>query len=171
MVDTYKGRYDEGPDVLRQKRLDKQKELKLIESFFTISPVITDEPGWDELSVEEKAKSARAMEIYAAMVEVMDRNIGRVIDYLKQTGEYDNTFILFMSDNGAEGSILEAIPILSSNPPVKFFDNSLENMGNKDYSFGTVQDGHRRQLRLLNSQRDILLKVAFDVLQLSGSPS
>lgn len=132
VVDTYKGRYDEGPDVLRQKRLDKQKELKLIESFFTISPVITDEPGWDELSVEEKAKSARAMEIYAAMVEVMDRNIGRVIDYLKQTGEYDNTFILFMSDNGAEGSILEAIPILSSNPPVKFFDNSLENMGNKD---------------------------------------
>lgn len=128
----YKGFYDSGPDVLRAKRLEKQKELNLIDENTTISPIITDEPEWDELDPNERAKSARSMEIYAAMVEVMDKNIGRVVDYLEKKGELDNTFIIFMSDNGAEGSILEAIPILSSDAPVKYFDNSLENLGNEN---------------------------------------
>lgn len=51
------------------------------------------------------------MQIYAAMVEQIDENIGRVVDYLKSTGELDNTFVLFMSDNGAEGAAMEALPV------------------------------------------------------------
>lgn len=59
---------------------------------------------WDDLTTEEKKLSSRAMEAYAGMVDSIDVNIGRVVDYLKRTGEYDNTFIVFMSDNGAEGA-------------------------------------------------------------------
>ncbi|MBC8748646.1 arylsulfatase [Paraburkholderia podalyriae] len=58
---------------------------------------------WDSLSPAEKKAQARYMEIYAGMVENLDRNIGLLIQHLKDIGEYDNTFIMFQSDNGAEG--------------------------------------------------------------------
>ncbi len=59
---------------------------------------------WDTLTPEERKLSTRAMETYAGMVDTIDVNIGKVVEYLKKTGEYDNTFIVFMSDNGAEGA-------------------------------------------------------------------
>lgn len=59
---------------------------------------------WETLTPEEKKQSIRAMETYAGMVDSIDVNVGKVVDYLKKTGEYDNTFIVFMSDNGAEGA-------------------------------------------------------------------
>ncbi|MGF6916952.1 arylsulfatase [Paraburkholderia sp. 40] len=58
---------------------------------------------WDSLSPAEKKAQARYMEIYAGMVENLDHNIGLLIQHLKDIGEYDNTFIMFQSDNGAEG--------------------------------------------------------------------
>lgn len=60
---------------------------------------------WSQLSEEERALSARKMEVYAAMVTVMDREIGRMVAHLEATGELENTFIFFSSDNGAEGSL------------------------------------------------------------------
>jgi arylsulfatase len=60
---------------------------------------------WSELSPAERQLSARKMEVYAAMVTVMDQEIGRVIKYLEDAGELDNTFVFFSSDNGAEGSL------------------------------------------------------------------
>lgn len=59
---------------------------------------------WDEFTPEERRCSSRAMETYAGMVDTMDVNVGRIVEHLKKTGEYDNTFIVFMSDNGAEGA-------------------------------------------------------------------
>lgn len=59
---------------------------------------------WDGLTAEQKRLSSRAMEAYAGMVDSIDVNVGKVVDYLKKIGEYDNTFIVFMSDNGAEGA-------------------------------------------------------------------
>lgn len=59
---------------------------------------------WDSLTPEERKLSTRAMETYAGMVDSIDVNIGKVIEYLKKIGEYDNTFVVFMSDNGAEGA-------------------------------------------------------------------
>jgi arylsulfatase len=73
------------------------------------------------------------MEVYAAMVQHMDAQIGRVIDYLRSTEELDNTLVLFMSDNGAEGLLLEAIPVINENifdHIEKYYDNSLDNIGN-----------------------------------------
>lgn len=66
---------------------------------------------WKDMTELERKASARKMEVFAAMVDLIDENIGRVIDYLEVTGELDNTFVLFMSDNGAEGAALEAIPV------------------------------------------------------------
>lgn len=75
------------------------------------------------------------MEIYAAMVQRMDMQIGRILDYLRETDELDNTFVLFMSDNGAEGTLLEAIPIIEENifdHIARYYKNELSNLGRKD---------------------------------------
>jgi arylsulfatase A-like enzyme len=103
----YKGVYDEGPYALRERRLKKLVELGIIDKSVVPHQVETSTQGvgeWDSLTAEEKKLSSRAMEAYAGMVDSIDVNIGKVVDYLKETGEYDNTMIVFMSDNGAEGA-------------------------------------------------------------------
>ncbi|KAJ6070626.1 arylsulfatase [Penicillium canescens] len=74
------------------------------------------------------------MEIFAAMIDLVDVNVGRIRDYLESTGEWNDTFVVFMSDNGAEGQLLEAIPILAGatleDVIKKYYDNSLEDLGN-----------------------------------------
>jgi arylsulfatase len=128
----YAGAYDDGPAALRQKRLRGMGELGLCAPDIKAHPVIADGPQWEDLPADERKLSARAMEVYAAMVDRMDWNIGRVIDHLRNTGELSNTVIVFMSDNGAEGAIVEAFPIIG--PLMGEFirnhcDNSLENIG------------------------------------------
>ena len=59
---------------------------------------------WEDFTAEEKKLSSRAMEAYAGMVDTVDHNVGKILDYLKKIGQYDNTFVVFMSDNGAEGA-------------------------------------------------------------------
>ncbi|GFG11200.1 arylsulfatase [Aspergillus lentulus] len=133
-VDKYRGKYDNGPAALRLKRLERLKELGLVAPDIVPHEVVTGPGGldWETMNDEERAKSARAMEVYAAMVQVMDDNIGRVVDYLRQSGEYDDTIICFMSDNGAEGASYEASPLGGSGITAhleKYYDNSLENIG------------------------------------------
>ena len=132
IVAKYKGVYDSGPSVLREKRLEIQQKLGLLPPDIVSSPIYSDDKEWDQLTPNEQAYSAKAMEIYAAMVELMDFAISRVMDYLKQTDQFENTFILFMSDNGAEGVNMESIPLLSQPQWIPYFNNSYENMGNKD---------------------------------------
>ncbi|KAH7152834.1 alkaline-phosphatase-like protein [Dactylonectria macrodidyma] len=138
-IARHAGKYDDGPDVLTQKRVQRLIELGLAPEGATVPPpfgrVMT--PSWDALSPEERKRSARTMEVYAAMVEQIDENIGRVIDYLESVNELDNTFVLFMSDNGAEGAALEALPLMGGPRTIasiieKYYDNSTENLGNKD---------------------------------------
>lgn len=134
-IEKYKGVYDEGPAVLRKRRLQRLVDLGLIADDVEPAPMTVE--LWDKMSPAEKAESARKMEVYAAMVDLIDTNIGRVVDHLEATGELDNTFILFMSDNGAEGAMLEAIPMMGSIGTIpkiinKYYDNSLENMGTAD---------------------------------------
>ncbi|KAB8627237.1 hypothetical protein FH972_026070 [Carpinus fangiana] len=133
-IKHYRGVYDDGPDALRQRRLQRLKELGMIDQDVEPHPVVADEvKAWEELSADEKAKSARAMECFAGMVESIDHNVGKVVDYLESTGELDNTFVCFMSDNGAEGAAYEAYPIVQSTMLghlTKYYDNSLDNLGN-----------------------------------------
>jgi arylsulfatase A-like enzyme len=132
-IAKYRGRYDAGPDALREERLAALKKLGLCPSDVVAHPVVPDgEPEWADMSADEQALSARSMEVYAAMVDRMDHNIGRVIDYLAETGELDNTVVVFLSDNGAEGAILESLPILGGAIAAeieKNWDNSLDNAG------------------------------------------
>ncbi|KAI9727386.1 MAG: hypothetical protein M1834_008457 [Cirrosporium novae-zelandiae] len=133
--DHYLGRYDKGPFALRSERIQKQKELGLIPKDIIPHPVIAPEvPKWEDMSEGAKAKSCRTMEVYAGMVENMDQNIGKVLEYLKESGQFDNTYIIFMSDNGAEGAAIEASPVMQGKTlehMQKYYDNSLDNIGRK----------------------------------------
>jgi arylsulfatase A-like enzyme len=132
-IAKYRGRYDAGPDVLRDARLKALKEMGLCAPDVVPHPVVPDNwPDWADMTPDEQALSARAMEVYAGMIERMDWNIGKVTDYLAKTGELDNTFILFCSDNGAEGAIVEAMPLSGAyivEQVRKHYDNSLDNLG------------------------------------------
>lgn len=135
VCDKYWGFYDSGPEVLRQKRLAKLKALGMVDPGVKAHPmVVVDEKpeSWDDLPENVRQASSRAMEVYAGMVDRMDWNIGRVIEYLKARGEYDNTLVLFMSDNGAEGASYEAMPLVGGRIMAhvdKYYDNSLDNIG------------------------------------------
>lgn len=131
----YRGVYDEGPDVLREKRLHKMVEIGLLANDTIAHPVETELPEWDELTPVQKAKSCRAMEAYAGMVHQIDVNIGKVLRKLADQGEIDNTFIVFMSDNEAEAAAYESYPFIAGDilkhlSTPGYYDNSLDNIGN-----------------------------------------
>ncbi len=106
-IAKYRGRYDAGYDALLEARLKKQKTLGVIP--LDAEPAARSPKGrpWASLSPDEQRREARAMEIYAAMIDQMDANTGRVFEYLRQNGLYDNTVVIFISDNGAEGHDLD----------------------------------------------------------------
>ncbi len=123
-IDRYRGAYDDGWDVLRERRVAGLVRAGVISSDVAAPPRLPFVRAWETLSTRERRLEARKMEIYAAMVENLDANIGRLLTHLKQIGEYENTLVLFFSDNGAEGNPIEAAPWTW-----KGHDNSLENMG------------------------------------------
>jgi Arylsulfatase A and related enzymes len=127
-IAKYKGRYAGGYDALREQRLKRQIELGLLDA--SVAPHDMDlAPLWNTLTNEEKAREERRMEVYAAMVDQLDQNVGRVIHALKETGEFDNTIILFLADNGAEGSELTGRGMSMLNAVYAAADNRLENIG------------------------------------------
>ncbi|THY05058.1 alkaline phosphatase-like protein [Aureobasidium pullulans] len=137
-VDDYRGVYDNGPEHLRDQRLGKLKELGLVPEHAVPHPTVAPPTGrtmsqpWDTLTENEKKTSSRTMEVFAGMVQRMDYQIGRVIEQLEKTGDLDNTLILFMSDNGAEGMLMEALPLIAGDifaHVEKYYDNSLDNIG------------------------------------------
>ncbi|WP_137970984.1 arylsulfatase [Pseudomonas sp. F(2018)] len=133
VVAKYRGHYDAGPEALRQERLQRLKQLGLVAEDVQAHPVLALTQEWERLTPQQRAISARTMEVYAAMVERMDWNIGRVVDYLRRQGQLDNTFVIFLSDNGAEGALLEAFPKFGPNLQSfldQHYDNSLDNIGN-----------------------------------------
>ena len=94
-------------------------------------PRLPTVPAWEELAPEVQAMEAREMAVYAAMVDSLDHHIGRILDYLRQIGEYDNTLVLFFSDNGANGLEMRSYPG-QTDEYVSSFDNSVENIGRED---------------------------------------
>jgi arylsulfatase len=99
-IARWRGKYKSGWDKLRQARYERQLKLGLIDKSWPLSPRLEAVPAWDSLSPEEQDRYDHIMAIYAAVVEHMDKAVGRLVDGLKQRGELDNTLILFMSDNG-----------------------------------------------------------------------
>ncbi len=125
----YKGRYDAGWDAIQNERFAKMKASGLVPANAKLPERVTDWPEWDKLSAEERAYEAKRMEIFAAMIDRTDRKIGEVVDYLKQTDQYDNTVFIFMSDNGSEGAAMQDMELFSSY--MEGFDNSYESIGTK----------------------------------------
>jgi arylsulfatase A-like enzyme len=100
-VRKYDGMYDRGWDVLREERHQRQIRSGLLPAKWKLSPRPDHVPAWDSLSKEEREWEADRMEVFAAMVDVLDENIGRLVEFLKKKDVLDNTIILFCSDNGA----------------------------------------------------------------------
>ncbi len=131
-IQKYKGKYDAGWEVLRRNRLKKMKEVGVIDSVAELSPL--DTHPW----AEEKDKEAmtRRMETYAAMVDIMDQGIGRIVEELKAKGVYDNTVILFLEDNGgnAEGLGYGNGPE-GTTKPVAADTNQLKPLGDNEIQY------------------------------------
>jgi arylsulfatase len=104
-IQKYEGQFDAGFGAIRQARYQRQLDMGLLdrESFALSEPTHRD---WSKLSENERQDQARRMEVYAAMIDRMDQNIGRVVDYLEAQGELDNTIIMFASDNGASSEVV-----------------------------------------------------------------
>ena len=103
-IARYRGKFLAGWDRLREERWKRLKELEIVQT--PLSPRALTIPAWDSLSATEKDAWDWRMAIHAAMVDRMDQEIGRVLDRLKQSGKFDNTLILFCSDNGASAEKL-----------------------------------------------------------------
>jgi arylsulfatase len=104
-IDRYRGRYDDGWDVVRAARYSRQQELGIVEPGVELAPRNTEEGNdvrpWDGLSPDERTLFARYQEVFAAAVDRIDQNLGRLLEALDELGELDNTIVIFTSDNGA----------------------------------------------------------------------
>lgn len=143
-IARYEQRYKDGYDALRRERLERMKQLGLVAPDTPVFEGHPSWPKWDSLSEAEKASEARRMAVYAAMVDNMDQNIGRMLDYLKKTGQLDNTFIFFLSDNGADGN--SVYDVARTREWIhKDMDNSIAHIGKSgsyaEYGPGWAQVG------------------------------
>lgn len=98
-VRKYRGKYREGWGKLRPQRLQRMIQLGIVPEGQQLSP--TDVPPWESLSEEQRDRQDLLMATYAAMIDMVDQNVGRLMETLKSEGVYDDTLVLFLSDNGA----------------------------------------------------------------------
>jgi arylsulfatase len=151
-ADRYKGQFDDGWDAYREKTFARQKELGIVPKDAELSRHDPDVQVWDSLPPEEKKVYARMMEVFAGFVSHTDYHYGRLFDFLKQIGQWDNTLIMFISDNGASaeggphGSINESL--FFNNVPETMEDNlkMLDELGGpktfNHYAWGWTNAGN-----------------------------
>lgn len=130
-LDAYAGAYDGGYDRLRELNFEKLMAAGILAEGHELPPRNPAITPWDALDGQTQRIEARKMELYAAMVENLDFHVGRLLDHLRETGKYENTLVIFMSDNGAAAEDFyngviwpEYMDFVRAN-----YDNSLENMG------------------------------------------
>ena len=124
----YRGKYRKGYDHLREKNFAALEKAGVLPDNALLPPRNPAIVPWDELDKASQQRESRKMELYAAMVENLDRHIGQLVKYLHDSDQYDNTLIVFMSDNGA------AAEDFYNRGPYKSFlrehyNNDLSNMG------------------------------------------
>ncbi|NOR66624.1 MAG: sulfatase-like hydrolase/transferase [Woeseiaceae bacterium] len=137
-LDKYKGRYDEGYEALRNERLNSLKEAGFIPQDAVPFPRLPMLPAWETIPEELRKNEARRMELYAAMIDNIDYHLGRLLTHLKKTGVYDNTLVIFFSDNGANGNEMHQYPDTDKAWVDRNSDNRYENMGRQ---FSRVAQG------------------------------
>jgi arylsulfatase A-like enzyme len=97
-IAKYRGRFDAGWDALRKARLDRLVAAGLLDPKWRLTDRDPTQPAWDE--ADEKAWRLRCMEVYAAQVDRMDQGIGRILEALRDTDQFDDTLVIFLADNG-----------------------------------------------------------------------
>lgn len=104
-IKKYEGRYDVGWDEVRRCRFERQMSMGLLPPGTRLSPRDKQAEPWDSLSAERRRELAHRMAVYAAQIDCIDQNVGRLVSTLKELGQFDNTVFIFLSDNGcsAEG--------------------------------------------------------------------
>ncbi|MYJ74986.1 MAG: sulfatase-like hydrolase/transferase, partial [Gammaproteobacteria bacterium] len=139
LIEKYAGRYSQGYEKLRRDRIERATELGLFEPDILIAQPIRTLVSWDELTPEQRQVQRRKMAVHAAMVDRLDWNVGRLLEFLEARRLRENTVIIFLSDDGAEGHLLEEYPTyvdwLEEN-----YDNRYENIGRQG-SFSSLGAG------------------------------
>jgi arylsulfatase A-like enzyme len=130
-LDLYKGKYNDGYNTLRTKRLARMKKLGIIPNETALGPWMEQVPQWEKLTAEQKKMEIRRMEIYAAMIENIDHHIGRVLQYLESSGKKKDTLIVFFSDNGANGFEMDSYPGTDKAWMEHNSDNRFSNWGKR----------------------------------------
>ena len=142
-LDRYAGKYDHGYDEVRAQRLEGARRAGVISESAAKKPAEPFAPAWADLEEADRLKSARAMEIYAAMVENLDHHVGRIVRYLQDTRQLGNTLVVFMSDNGTDEFGLDFVERAPRKPLE--IDNAIENFGRANsfvlYGPGWAQAG------------------------------
>ncbi len=100
-LDKYRGRYDEGWDVIRERRFARQKQLGIVPEDAVLAPLNPGVEQWDNLTADQQKLFARFQEAYAAMLDHTDAQLGRLVEFLDSIGRLDNTIFVVLSDNGA----------------------------------------------------------------------
>ncbi len=123
-----RGLYDDGYDALASRRRQGAIDAGIVSSEQPAPARYRFAPEWSSLSPEEQQREARTMEVYAAMVENLDHNVGRLLAALRASGELERTVIVFCSDNGPEGNPVGNLASIGEWVQRRF-DNSIENLG------------------------------------------
>ena len=134
-IEKYDGAYDAGWDELRAARYARMVEMDLIKPDWPLTPRDTLVPAWDTLSPEEQKEEAYLMAVYAAMVDRLDQNIGRLMEHLQSAGEAENTLVLFLSDNGACPWKADRTPDVAPGPADSYrtYNSEWANAGNTPF--------------------------------------
>lgn len=139
-IDKYKGKFDMGWDEYREAVLAKQKKLGVVPAYVTLPARNEKIPAWESLSVDEKKVMARAMEAHAGFLSQADDEIGRVINYIKQIGQIENTIVIvIIGDNGATKytadipGVPDGMEKASREEKVKAALKNIEQIGRKDF--------------------------------------
>jgi arylsulfatase A-like enzyme len=134
-IDKYKGKFDEGWDVYREKVIKRQKEMGLIPENAVLTEHNYLADPWDTLTEKQKKVFPKFMEVFAGFLTYTDEQLGRLLDFLKNIGQYENTLIVLLSDNGAsgeggpEGCFSEYTHLISMRWADLIADEELEKIG------------------------------------------
>lgn len=128
---NYAGVYDAGWDATRTARWERAKERGYVPADAALAPMPANFRPWDSLPAEEQKLYAARMQVNAGMLEAMDHHVGRLVEHLKSTGQYDNTVFVVTSDNGPEPSRGDTDPRLKFWMDMNGYHLDLEGMGEK----------------------------------------
>lgn len=130
-TEHYKGVYDKGWHALRQARWEKAQQLKLIPHGAPLSDMPDTARRWDSLSDEERRYYSKAMAVNAGMLEAMDFHIGRLMTWLEEQGELENTLFVVTSDNGPEFNDMLRTPGVNFWKAISGYNSDIETLGEK----------------------------------------